>query len=458
MKKFYILLSASFAVFALASCQRVNDIEKPVEQEGSIPFELVANVTSPSSESKTTLNTSTWAVNWEDGDKIYAVTTDEAWGEAYPSDNDAAEFTYSSATEKFSTSKAIADGSHTFNFLYTNGTQKSYHRGGSTTFQLYTNQSYDVSNPVANIKAYDALAGQVTATTPTSFVDVDMSHLFTLMKVTIKNKTGASLTATKLEIEAEGAYLYGIFNVTFGATCSASYSKSGGSKIAVNIANGSIANNATIDVYLVMAPLTSYTGDITFTVTDSSANTYSRKNTISSPLTLAAGTYNSATHTLVTPDPVSGSTYTKVTSLTSGAEYLIVDTSEEVAATGVVSSNILQSSDVSIVGSTITGNATIDGYVVTITALTGDDTGYYTLEFEDGYVKYVSSTKLALNATASTDNEKWSIELDGVSGLASIKNKASDTRYIGWNNSNGWKAYAWSNVDTYPRPYLFKKD
>lgn len=308
MKKFYILLSASFAIFALASCQRVNDIEKPVEQEGSIPFELVANVTSPSSESKTTLNTSTWAVNWEDGDKIYAVTTDEAWGEAYPSDNDAAEFTYSSATEKFSTSKAIADGSHTFNFLYTNGTQKSYHRGGSTTFQLYTNQSYDVSNPVANIKAYDALAGQVTATTPTSFVDVDMSHLFTLMKVTIKNKTGASLTATKLEIEAEGAYLYGIFNVTFGATCSASYSKSGGSKIAVNIANGSIANNATIDVYLVMAPLTSYTGDITFTVTDSSDNTYSRKNTISSPLTLAAGTYNTATHTLETPDDAAAHT------------------------------------------------------------------------------------------------------------------------------------------------------
>lgn len=306
MKKYSILLSATSVIFALASCQKVADVEPVIVEEGSVPFELVANFADPAAQTKTSLSLSDWKVNWEDGDILYAVTTDEEWGVEYNSDKTAesiAEFTYSSATEKFTTAKEISDGSHTFNFLYTNGTQKSYHRGASTTFQLYTNQSYDVLNPTANIKAYDALAGQATVTTPASFVDVEMSHLFTILKVTIKNKTGADLTASKFEITADGAYLYGVFNVLFGATPSVTYSKNGGSTIAVNITNGSIANNGTIDVYLVMAPLNSYTGDITFKVTDSASKTYSRTNTISSAITLAAGTYNSATHTLVDADP-----------------------------------------------------------------------------------------------------------------------------------------------------------
>lgn len=304
MKKYSILLSAASVIFALASCQKAVDEEPITVEEGSVPFELVANFADPATQTKTALNLSTWKVDWEEGDIIYAVTTDEAWGEPYPSENDAAAFTYSSATEKFTTDKAIADGSHTFNFLYTPSTQKSYHRGASSTFQLYTNQTYDVSDPTANLKTYDALAGQATVTTPTSFVDVEMSHLFTLMKVTIKNKTGADLTATKFEITAKsGTYLYGVFDVTFGATPSVSYNKNGGNTIGVNIANGAIANNGTIDVYLVMAPLNSYTGDITFKVTDSASKTYSRTNSISSAITLAAGTYNSATHTLVDADP-----------------------------------------------------------------------------------------------------------------------------------------------------------
>lgn len=310
MKKYSIYLSAASVILALVSCQKIqeniqNEVS-PNTAEGSIPFEIAASFANPSEETKTTLNLSTWAVNWEDGNTIYAVTTDEEWGQPYASDNSAetvAEFTYSSSTEKFSTAKTITNGSHTFNFLYSNGTQKSYHRGGGTTFQLYTDQSFDVSNPTANLKAYDALAGQVTATTPTSFVDVSMSHLFTLMKVTIKNKTGADLTATKFELTAKsGTNLYGVFSVTFGATPSVSYSKNGGNTIAVNISNGSIAKGKTIDVYFVMAPLTAYTGDITFKVTDSNSKTYSKTNTISSAINLLAGKHNAATYTIETAD------------------------------------------------------------------------------------------------------------------------------------------------------------
>ena len=312
MKKYSILLSAALTILALASCQKeaaIETTEEPAvtEQTGSIPFTLDADISAATS-TKTTLNTSTWAVDWEDGNIIYAVTTDKAWGQDYADDKSGAsiaEFKYSSETGKFTTDKTIADGSHTFNFLYSNGTQKSYHRGGSTTFSLATNQVYDVNSPASNIKIYDALAAQKTVTTPASLTGITMKHLFTLMKVTIKNKTGAAVNATSFEITVDsGTYLYGVFDVTFGETPSVAYNKSGGQTLAVDISNGTIANNGTIDIYFVMAPLTNYTGDITFKVTDDEDKIYSRTNTISSSLTFAAGTYNTATHTMTTPsDP-----------------------------------------------------------------------------------------------------------------------------------------------------------
>ncbi len=153
------------------------------------------------------------------------------------------------------------------------------------------------------------------------------------------------------------------------------------------------------------------------------------------------------------------SSYTKVTTLTAGAQYLLVNTDAGKVATGAVSSNTLQSSAIEISsGTTITGNGTIDGYAVTITALTGDDSGYYTLKFGPKYLKYTSSSSVALSNTVTTDNEKWSIDIDGETGLATILNKATNTRFIGWNGSSGWKAYSTSNYASYPRPYLFKKN
>lgn len=309
MKKFFILLSAALVSFALVSCQKevAVDIDDEIvvnEPTGSVPFVLSASVAEPKSPTKTSLNTSSWAVDWEDGDIIYAVTADKLWGQDYNDDKTAesiAEFVYDEAEGKFTTAKTIADGEHTFNFLYSNGSQKSYHRGGSTSFSLATNQAFDVNNPTANLKVYDALAAQLTETTPATLAGITMDHLFTLMKVTIKNKTGASLTATKFEMTVdEGSYLYGVFNVTFGASPSVKYSKNGSNTIAVDITNGTIANTETIDVYFVMAPLTSYTGNITFKVTDSEDKIYSRTNTISSAISFAAGTYNTATHTLKT--------------------------------------------------------------------------------------------------------------------------------------------------------------
>lgn len=322
MKKYSILLSATLAILALASCQKEQEIvneETPNAEvidntPTSVPFVLRADIPSVNSEepsgpeTKTTLNTSTWAVEWESTDVIYAVTTDKAWGKDYADDKSGdtiAEFAYDSEKGTFSTDMAIADGSHTFNFLYTAGQQKSFHRGASTTFSLAGTQTFDASTPTASLKIYDALAAQVKATTPTTFADVDMSHLFTLMKVTLKNKTGASVNISKFEVEIPGENLYGIFDVTFGTTPSAAYNRNGGDKITINISNGAVASGASLDVYFVMGAVSGYTGEVTFTVTDSASNTYTKTNTISGTgVTFAAGTYNTASYTLKTADPI----------------------------------------------------------------------------------------------------------------------------------------------------------
>ena len=184
MKKYSILLGAALGIFTLASCQKEADVVVPSNDAVKhIPFELNAGVP----QLKTTIDAETWKMDWEDGDVIYAVTTDEEWGVAYTSDKEGAtiaDFTYSGG--KFETTNEISDGNHTFNFLYTAGGQRSYHRGASTSFSLASTQSEDASNPTAALKANDVLAGQVTAKTPTTFANVSMSHLFTLMKVTLK--------------------------------------------------------------------------------------------------------------------------------------------------------------------------------------------------------------------------------------------------------------------------------
>lgn len=322
MKKYFILLSAAFVSVALvSSCQKeIGKLQKPIEEphieEGVIPFELNANI----AETKTTLNTSTYAVTWEASDVLYAVTTDAAWGDGTSSSDasgdNIATFTYSDG--KFTTDKVIAAGAHTFNFIYEGSNQKKYHRATGTTHQLSATQAVDAENPAQNLKVNDALVGQITKTIPASLTDITMSHIYTLMKVTLKNKLGAAVTATKFEIQIEGENIAGIFDVAFD-TPGAAFKTGGSDKITVNITNGAIADEGTIDVYFVMAPVTNFTGDVTFTVTDSNENIYTRTNAVAG-LTFAAGTYNTANFSLKVAAPLYPTIDTSSSDYTTGFE------------------------------------------------------------------------------------------------------------------------------------------
>ena len=289
------------AAFSFAGCQ-VDEMDAPIAKEEGSTFEFVANI----AQTKTTLDVANgYKVDWEEGDVIYMVTSDGTWGKPYNDDKTAttiAEFTY--ADGKFTSDATIADGNYTFKGMYAAASQKSYHRGASSTHKLEATQAQNCANPTAHIKANDALVGAFTATVPMAEMSkMNMSHLYTLMQVNVKNATGAAIEITKFEMTAEGAALAAIFNVTAFDTPAITTKQNESSTITVNVTGGSVQNNASLPVYFVMAPLANYAGDVTFKVTDSEGKTYT-KTVAMNGISFEAGKYNTTPYTIKEADVV----------------------------------------------------------------------------------------------------------------------------------------------------------
>ncbi|MBR5678737.1 MAG: hypothetical protein IKX20_11490 [Paludibacteraceae bacterium] len=466
MKKYSILLGATFCLFALASCQKEKEVEINTPDDNvskHVPFALKAQVP----ETRTTIDAETWEMAWEDGDILYAVTTDEEWGAAWVSDEETnletiAEFTYSNSD--FSTEQIITDGEHTFHFLYTANTkQKTWHRGAGSSITLQGTQNEDALDPTSALKINDALAGRVTATTPTTFVNVPMNHLFTLMKVTLKNKTGASITVNSFEISATNADLAGNFAITFGDTPSVAIKsgQTGINKIVVNITNGTIANNGDLPVYFVMAPLSSYSGEIKFKVTDSDGKTYTKTNSVSN-VTFTAGQYNTANYTLKAADAPEQAVYKRITAMAdlTTDDYVIVG--EKTATSwGSFAYGTLNSGRVAYVEEYTSASnlpeqienpagekvwhITRDGS--TITLLNAVESKYLSIG-NDGKFSWNSNTGTAI--TPSVSNNYFSFNYNG-----------SSTFYLGVNkdaNVNWWRMYASSTLTATNGLALYKKD
>lgn len=301
MKRLTVFSSIAAAALAIAGCQKP-EIETivPGNGEGST-FELYAEI----AQTKTTLDATTYEVAWEEGDVIYMVTSDGTWGVPYAEDNTTesiATFTYSGG--KFTTPATIAEGDYTFNAVYSNGKQMSYHRSDVTTNQLYATQTQDCGAPTAHIKAYDALVGTFTANIPSDEpATVNMNHIYTLMQVDVKNSTGANVEVTSFQMTAAGADLAGIFSVNAFDTPAIAIKSGASESITVNVTDGTVADGGSLPVYFVMAPLADYSGDVTFKVTDSEGNTYSKTVTMNG-ISFEAGEYNTTSYTISTADEV----------------------------------------------------------------------------------------------------------------------------------------------------------
>ena len=153
------------------------------------------------------------------------------------------------------------------------------------------------------------------------------------------------------------------------------------------------------------------------------------------------------------------STYSIVTSITSGAEYLFCEPTNNKVVSSYDKSNHLATTGVTITGgTTVTGNATIDTYTIVITALTGTDAGYYSIYFAGKYLGYDSSTNFKQADTVESDSYKWSITIDGETKRATIANKATTARKIASNNGvSDFRPYSSISASNL-FPQLFKKN
>ena len=424
MKKVFLFALAT-AVMSFAGCQEKEQVAPVNPNEGGSTFEFVADI----AQTKTTLDVANgYKVDWEDGDVVYMVTDDGTWGKPYSEDKDAvtiAEFKY--ADGKFTSEATIVDGEYTFKGMYAAASQKSCHRGASSTHKLEATQTQNCANPTAHIKANDALVGTFNAIVPMNeMAKMNMSHLYTLMQVNVKNATGADVEVAKFEMTAAGADLAAIFNVTAFDTPALTTKQDATSTITVNVTGGSVEKNASLPVYFVMAPLSNYAGDVTFKVTDSEGKTYTKKVKMNG-ISFEAGKYNTTPYTIreadvVEPEPDGVKTAT--ISFASTAQRTSYSTSQQIWENeGVVFTNS-KGSSTSNVGNYSNPARFYKSSNISVTA-PGNITK---LEFdckgiESDYVKPLSSL-----TGASKTGDIITISLDGTSSTIEYKGLSAQAR------------------------------
>lgn len=416
MKKL-VYLSVAIAVgIAAASCQQVEPVPSEIT-EGST-FALNAGI----EMTKTSING--LEVSWEEGDILYLVTTDGTWGKPYSEDKTAstiAEYAYSSGS--FTSKATIANGTYTFNALYDGSvSQKSYHRGASTTYNLQSTQSQDCSNPTEHLKLNDALVGTFNATVPMAApASVSMSHIFAIMRVDVKNATGSDVELKSFEMSAAGANLAGVYTVNFANTpIDITEKQNLSNSITVNLTNGTVANGSSLPVYFVMAPLANYSGDVTFTVTDVNNVEYSKTVSLTN-ISFEAGSLNTTPYKItngVVPETPIYSTefnYAIVGSSYQGSNEIVGTDSEGNTSWGITYGNWNGSK------------------CAQLRVYTAGNFGCVYNKFDVSYatkVSYkagVSNTNLKLNTYYSTDSGMSWVKVDGNKALTTTLTEYSFT-------------------------------
>ena len=303
MKKLFYLLSSAALLFGAASCDK-GDVEENIVPEVK-KTSIVLNATI-ADDTRTTLDGK--KVDWAEGDCIYLVTEDATWGYSYEEDQAgntiaAYQYTEGAFTDISSVElPPLTEGEeYTVYAMYTN--QKSYHRSESSTHRVADVQTQDCEDPTAHIATNDALVGKFTVTGgAVNTVDVTMNHIYTMMEVDVKNTTGKEIKIIKFEMEAEDAKLAGVSTVNFVENpITIDTPTSGSNKITVSVTNGTVANNGSLPIYFVMAPLSNYSGKVTFRAHDANGFTYTKSVTLSN-ISFNSGAYNTTSYTISTPN------------------------------------------------------------------------------------------------------------------------------------------------------------
>lgn len=159
--------------------------------------------------------------------------------------------------------------------------------------------------------------------------------------------------------------------------------------------------------------------------------------------------------------PFIPATYTLANSIVSGKKYIIVGNNTKENETSYYAMGEQRTSNRGGVGISVSGTkATVETanvHEVTITALTGDDAGYYTIT-DGGYLYAASNSGNQLKTKETLDvNGKWNINIDnGTFTIAA--DKSSNRNVMRFNYNNGSPLFSCYASASQSPVYLYVKD
>lgn len=314
MKRIFLSLGLMLAASTLTHCANDQAAEAVQPTVDGVPVQIIATL--PETRTEITYGNNAYNVAWKTGDNIYISTADGTWG-GNTNTNTPKAYAYDGTSFQAPEDNTIAAGTYTFQAVYTNTAQGKY----ATTNKLSENQTQDCAAPMAHLAENDCLIGSAEVTIPDAQPSFSMKRIYSWMKISVVNGTGAAATVQSLQFSSN-ANLAGIYTLDF-ATGEATYKSGGMNAIDVTLENATpVAAGAAQDVYFVMAPHT-YNGEATITVTDIDGNTYTQTKTINTTFA-AANAYN-ATFEMNQTTLVQPTVYDLVTTdggIVDGGEYI----------------------------------------------------------------------------------------------------------------------------------------
>lgn len=319
MKKMIIYVcSASLALISLFSCEKNAQMEQKADASAPAIYAYDAS-------SKTTLGND-WSVSWDSSDAL-SVFNAAAGGSTY-SDNCRFLISGTPSEGKFikdasETSTSLVSGESSYDwYACSPWMQYGANPGGTKGYAINRTPQQPGYNSTVHITASDIMAGTAFGVADGTAPSIALHHVGALMKFTVTNNTGeaAAITGLTLDATAGGSYITGSFTMNWGdssTTPSLDASQMGSSKaytcaLSVVKDNGTdevidetIANGASVDLYMVVAPFTIPAGGkIKLTLSGSLGSIELEKTVGGSGITFAAGTYNTASLSYTKPEYV----------------------------------------------------------------------------------------------------------------------------------------------------------
>ena len=316
----YITFAVMATAAALTSCQK-----GMVEPENVNDVSIYAYDAS----TKATLN-SDWTESWTSSDHLTVFNA--AAGSTTFSDNCRFLISGTPSEGKFvkdadQTDKSLVSGQSSYDWYACYPWMEYAPAPGGTKGYTVAMAPVQVGyNSSAHIAPYDILAGKALAVAEGTAPSIAMTHVCTLLKFTVVNKTGEATTITGLTVDATegGSYITGSFTMDWGDAGSApsldplqmGSSKSYLASLSVKENVGTedqpdyqpitatVANGESVDIYMVTAPFTIPAGkSIKLTISGGKGDLVVKK-TFTSAISFAAGSYNTATLSYEQPEYV----------------------------------------------------------------------------------------------------------------------------------------------------------